>query len=200
MAYGPAGRNRHCVIPHDLPFDLARIGEVLMYHAVRYVVIGGMSGTFHGMVEYRTKDVDLLVDESADNLNRLAAALTDLGAVPSGTTDHRPITGADLGIASTQWDTDAGPIDVLVTATGPNESIVVYGDIERGSVVFDAGRGVTMPAASLDDVIRMKEAADRHKDHLALPELRRLRGDAHPERPADFDPFADFDIEDGTDD
>jgi hypothetical protein len=187
------------VIPDDLPFDLARIGEVLERHAVRYIVIGGMSGTFHGMVDYRTKDVDLLVQGSADNLGCLAAALTELGAVPLGTADRRTIIGAELGVASTQWDTDAGPIDVLVTAAWSNESIVVYGDIERGSIVFDVGRGITMPAAALDDVIRMKEAADRYKDHLALPELRRLRNDRYPELATDDDPFGDFNIEDGVD-
>jgi hypothetical protein len=113
--------------------------------------------------------------------------------------DRRPITGEDLAIGSTQWDTDAGPIDVLVTAAGPNDSIVVYEDIERGAVVFDAGRGITVSAASLDDVIRMKEAADRYKDHLALPEPRRLRGDPHAEQSTGDDPFGDFNIEDGTD-
>jgi hypothetical protein len=41
----------------------------------------------------------------------------------------------------------------------------------------------------------MKEAADRMKDHQALPELRRLRGDAHPEFPRGFDPFKDFPID-----
>jgi hypothetical protein len=45
----------------------------------------------------------------------------------------------------------------------------------------------------------MKEAADRHKDHVALPELRRLRGDRYPELNTDQDPFGDFDIEAGTD-
>lgn len=151
------------------------------------------------MVNYRTQDVDLLVQESADNLDRLARALTDLRAVPAGTTDRRAIDGEDLTNASTQWDTDAGPVDVLVTAAWANESFVVYSGIERGSVVFDAGRGITMPAASLDDVIRMKEAADRHKDHLALPELRRLRGDRYPQLATNDDPFGDFDIEDGAD-
>ena len=74
MAHELAGRNRHGVTPDELPFDLARIGEVLERHVVRYVVIGRMSGTFHGMVDYRTKDVDLLVSENVDNLIRLAAA------------------------------------------------------------------------------------------------------------------------------
>ena len=145
------------MIPRDLPFDLARIGEVLEQHAVRYVVIGGMSGTFHGMVEYRTKDIDLLVQHTTENLACLAAALTELRAVPLGTNDDRLIVGADLGAASTQWDTDAGPIDVLVTAAWSNDSIVIYSDIVRGSVVFDLGSGVAMPVASLDDLIRMKE-------------------------------------------
>jgi hypothetical protein len=188
------------VIPDDLPFDLARIGEVLQHHAVRYVVIGGMSGTFHGMVEYRTKDVDLLVQETNDNLGRLATALSELGAVPLGTTDRRPLTADDLGVGSTQWETDAGPVDVLVTAAWTNGSIVAYSDIERGSTVFNVGRGIAMRAASLDDVIRMKEAADRNKDHLALPELRRLRGDRYPNENSDYDPFGEFNIEVGTDD
>jgi hypothetical protein len=45
----------------------------------------------------------------------------------------------------------------------------------------------------------MKEAADRRKDHLALPELRRLRRDRYPELGARDDPF-EFNIEDGADD
>ena len=53
-----------------------------------------------------------------------------------------------------------------------------------------------MPAASLDDIIRMKEAADRVKDHRALPELRRIPGDRHPDRSVDEDPFEGFDPDD----
>jgi hypothetical protein len=72
-------------------------------------------------------------------------------------------------------------------------------DIRSGSELFDAGGGVTVRAASLDDIIRMKGAADRYKDQLALPELRRLRGDPHPEQATESDPFGAFDIEDGAD-
>jgi hypothetical protein len=61
VAHGTPGRDYDGLIPDDLPFDLARIGEVLEYYAVRYVLIGGVSGTFYGMVDYRTRDVDLLV-------------------------------------------------------------------------------------------------------------------------------------------
>ena len=38
----------------------------------------------------------------------------------------------------------------------------------KTSQLFEVAKGVLVPTASLDDVIRMKEAADRVKDHLAL--------------------------------
>jgi predicted nucleotidyltransferase len=181
------------------PFDLARIGEALNRHDVRFVLIGGVSGALHGMTEYRTKDVDLLVQADIGNRDRLAKAMTEMNATPAGTSDTRVLVGEDFAKGNTQWDTDAGQIDILITATGPNETVFVFADIKGGSELFDAGGGVTVRAASLDDLIRMKEAADRYKDHLALPELRRLRGDAHPERATQDDPFGDFDIEDGAD-
>jgi hypothetical protein len=143
------------------------------------------------MTEYLTKDVDLLIQSDQENRTRLAAALAELG------TDAR-ITAADLA-TNTQWDTNAGHVDVLLTATGPNETFLIYADVAARAEVFEVGAGsVTVTAASLDDIIRLKEAADRWKDHLALPELRRLRGDDHPDLAAVTDPF-EFDIEDGAD-
>jgi hypothetical protein len=38
----------------------------------------------------------------------------------------------------------------------------------------------------------MKEATDRLNDHMAVRELRRLRGEAHPERSRLDDPLARF--------
>lgn len=138
--------------------------------------------------------MDVLVRADAENRRRLAAALNELGAVAD-----REVTADDFD-GNTQWETDAGPVDVLLSATGPNETFFVYADIEHHSLRFDLGGGRSILAASLDDVIRMKEAADRFKDQQALPELRRLRGDPHPERPRGYDPFADFESYDDPDD
>jgi hypothetical protein len=192
---GPA-----CVVGHRVtiesadgswPFDLERIATVIERHRVRCVLIGGASGALHGMVEYLTKDVDLLVRADEENRSRLADALRELGAGDE-------ITAADL-VGNSQWETVAGPLDVLVAAAGPNESIVVYADVLPRAEIFEVGdSGVTVVVAGLDDLIRMKEAADRFKDHLALPELRRLRGDSRPDRVTIVDPF-EFDIEAGID-
>ena len=191
-ASSPAGPDSHkLTIDDQQPFDLEQIAAVLALHGVRYVLIGAASGALHGMTEYLTKDVDLLIQSDQENRTRLAAALAELGT-------DATISAADLA-TNTQWDTNAGHVDVLLTATGPNETFFIYADFAARAEVFEVGAGsVTVTAASLDDIIRMKEAADRWKDHLALPELRRLRGDAHPDRAAVTDPF-EFDIEDGAD-
>lgn len=179
--------------PESAPFDLGRIVDALAAHDVTYVVIGGTSALLHGALEHVTRDVDVLIRSDRHNRLRLAEALTDLGAV----SDH-PIDADDF-VGNTQWETDAGDVDVLVTTTGPDETIIVYADIEPGALIIEIASGRLVPTASLDDLIRMKEAVSRQKDLDALPELRRLRGDAHPERVTVVDPFA-FDIEYGADD
>lgn len=101
-----------------------------------------------------------------------------------------------ISLSTRKWRTPSGPIDIVLSAVGPNETEITFQELDRSSQLFELAKGVLVPTASLDDVIRMKEAADRVKDHLALPELRRLRGDAHPERSRDVDPFEQYDIED----
>jgi sugar phosphate isomerase/epimerase len=174
--------------PADPLFDLARMVEVFNRHGVSYIAIGGVSGFLHGMVDYVTQDVDMMVRSSLENLERIISALAELGA------DVAAVTVGDLEI-NTQWETQSGPLDILLTAVGPNETVITFADLDRYAQAIEVEKGLLVRTASLDDVIRMKEAADRMKDHQALPELRRLRGDAHPEFPRGFDPFKDFPIE-----
>ena len=79
-ASSPAGPNSHkLTIDDQQPFDLEQIAAVLALHGVRYVLIGAASGALHGMTEYLTKDVDLLIQSDQENRTRLAAALAELG-------------------------------------------------------------------------------------------------------------------------
>jgi hypothetical protein len=167
------------------PFDLLRIIDTFNRHGVAYITIGGVSGFLHGMIHYVTQDVDMMVQSSRENAQRILSALSELGANVEG------LTIGDVA-GNTQWDTPSGPIDILLTAIGPNETVVTFSELDRFSEVIEIENGLLVPTASLDDVIRMKEAADRVKDHKALPELRRLRGDANPQQPRDSDPFKDF--------
>ena len=61
---------------HDGPYarepqldDLARLARALNAHQVRYVLIGGFAVIAHGGAR-TTKDIDLLIDASPENVAR----------------------------------------------------------------------------------------------------------------------------------
>ena len=60
-------------------FEPDRILKVLAEHGVRYVLVGGIAATLRGSPSM-TYDIDVAPELSSDNLERLAAALRDLGA------------------------------------------------------------------------------------------------------------------------
>lgn len=147
--------------------------EVLARHGVRHVLIGGFAGVIHGS-PYVTTDVDVVPDPQAANLERLSTALTELHArvwtssEPEGLVfDHDATSLASVGV----WNlvTDFGRLDITFEPSGT----AGYPDIARDAVHLVI-LGVEVDVASLADVIRSKEAADREKDRLVLPVLRRL--------------------------
>ena len=77
------------------------------------------------------------------------------------------------------FTTDLGDLDILGTPSGTDG----YNDLIRTAEVFDVD-GLRVPAASLDDLIRMKRAAGRVKDLLQVEALAALRDeiDASPDR------------------
>ena len=66
--------------------------------------------------------------------------------------------------------TTAGDVDLTFVPSGTSG----FADLRRGAVEVEAVDGLTILVASLEDIIRSKEAADRDQDRQALPRLRRL--------------------------
>jgi hypothetical protein len=146
---------------------------VLAEHGVRSVLIGGFAAVIHGS-PYVTTDIDVVPDESEDNLERLSSALQALHAKvwapgePDGLAfDHDPVSLA----ASRTWNlvTDFGRLDITFEPSGT----AGFADVARDSLRLTI-LGIKVDVASLADVIRSKEAAGREKDRLVLPVLRRL--------------------------
>ena len=147
--------------------------EVLERHRVRYVLIGGLAATIHGS-PHVTTDVDITPATSPTNLARLSAALKELEArirvagEPEGLPfDHDAASPARGQI----WNlvTTSGDLDISFVPSGTHG----YDDLRRDAIELDI-LGVQVPVASLADIIRSKEAADRPKDRLTLPVLRRI--------------------------
>jgi hypothetical protein len=147
--------------------------EALAEHRVRYVVVGGFAAVFHGAA-HLTTDLDITPEQSRENLDRLSAALRDLGArirsdaAPDGL-PFEPDGASLVGTRVWNLQTDHGDLDLTIVPAGTEGYDDLIDDSSEAYVL-----GARVRVASLRDVIRSKEAADRPKDHLALPTLRRL--------------------------
>jgi hypothetical protein len=140
---------------------------------VRFVLIGGMAGRIWGSPTM-TNDVDVCYDRDPANLDRLAAALTELHARLRGVDDDVPFLLDAITLAKGQnftFSTDLGPLDVLGLPAGVKD----FRQLAVNAATFDLGEGVLVQVCDLDDLIRMKRAAGRPKDRIELEILTAVR-------------------------
>lgn len=145
----------------EIPLDAAQILIALDRHHVDYVLIGGMAVQAHGHVR-TTQDADLLPAPDSGNLERLAAALEELGARPAGLGE--PPAGWVLESSSfrgavVKLDTRAGGVDIH----GEPPGLASYDDVRARALVLEVA-GTRVPVAGLDDLIAMKRASGRPID------------------------------------
>jgi hypothetical protein len=160
-------------VPDDPEFRPERMLRVLQDHGVRFVLIGGFAAVIHGS-PYVTTDIDVVPSRERENLDRLSRALRAMHARVWTAADPEGIPfehdGASIGDVHV-WNlvTDLGRLDLAFEPAGTGG----FDDLARSSVHLTI-LGTEVDVASLADVVRSKEAADRDKDRLVLPVLRRL--------------------------
>jgi hypothetical protein len=154
--------------------DPARLLRVLTQHRVRFVVIGGIAAIAHGY-PLPTEDVDVTPARDEENLERLAGALRALDArlrLPRGRESVAFPRDAEMLARAESWTlaTRLGDLDVIFQPAGTRG----FDDLRRGATSVELGtrRKTRVLVASLADVIRSKEAANRPKDQAQLPALR----------------------------
>jgi hypothetical protein len=158
-------------------FDPERMLSALADRDVRFILIGGMAAVLHGDVGV-TVDIDVVPERSDENLQRLAEALRGLDArirtegEPEGLAfDCSPEFFQNLPPDSiVNMITEAGDLGLAFCPSGTSG----FDDLKRDAIEIEAADRLLILVASLEDVIRSKEAANREKDRLALPRLRRL--------------------------
>lgn len=152
-------------------FDPIPLLEALSRANVDFVVIGGVAGGSYGSA-YGTFDVDVAYARDRENLERLAAALRDLGAELRGAPPGLPFQlDGDTLIAGANFTftTRFGALAILADPAGAPP----YARLKaEGTSITVSGREITV--ASLDHLIAMKEAAGRPKDRLMATEYRVL--------------------------
>ena len=101
-------------------FDPGPIFETLVRHGVNFVVVGGLAGIAHGSA-YSTEDADVAYEPSRQNLQRLAAALSELEATLRGAPPDLPFQLDSETLATGlnfTFDTRFGSFDILGEPAG----------------------------------------------------------------------------------
>lgn len=154
-------------------FDPRAALRVLKAHDVRFVVVGGIAGVLLGSPAF-TFDLDICYEREKRNFEALAEALKELGAV---------LRGAPAGIAflldaktlrmgdSFTFETAAGDLDCLGTPAGTSG----YADLIVNASEMLLDDDLRVMVVSIEDLVRMKRAAGRPKDLLAVEILTALR-------------------------
>lgn len=156
-------------------FDPVALLRVLVERGVRFVLIGGVAARLRG-APLLTQDVDITPANDPVTMESLAVALEALDARLRTSTepDGVPMPFDPGLIASAQsWTltTRFGDLDLVFVPAGSRG----YPDLSRGAdeLPISVDPPLAVWVASLEDVIRTKEAAGRDKDRAALPLLRR---------------------------
>lgn len=154
--------------------DLISLCRKLNENSVTYVLIGGFAVILHGSVR-TTKDIDLLVDPSAGNIQRLKKVLSTL---PDNAVAE--ILDSDVEKYEVVRVADEIVVDLMAKACGIN-----YEEAKTGIQIVDV-EGVKIPIASKELLIRMKDTI-RYSDKIDVEFLRwriveEQKGDKEGER------------------
>ena len=149
--------------------DLESIIGRLVEHHVEFVVVGGFAAAAHGSTML-TVDVDVCIDLSPANLDRLHRAVVDLHPIHRMTPSRKPFEGAGADVKNIYLDTDWGQLDCLGAVTG----IGGYEAVLSESELMELAAGPCR-VLSLDALILAKEALATPKDREAVLHLRAIR-------------------------
>jgi len=150
-------------------FDPVGMLHTLLDQGVRFVLIGGFAAAMRGS-PLMTGDLDVCCARDDGNLRRLAAALDEMHARLRGVDEDVPFIpdAPTLKAGDTfTFVTDLGALDVIGTPSGTRG----FDDLDAGATDESIGSAL-IRVASLTDIARMKRAAGRPKDRVALEWVR----------------------------
>ena len=140
--------------------DFKEFIEFLNQNEVRYLVVGGYAVSFHGYPRY-TKDLDIWIQVSADNADRVVRAITDFGFASLGLKQEdflQPGVIVQIGYPPLR-------IDLLTQPSG-----VDFASCYANKLAIDLD-GLKVDVIGLEDLKTNKRASGRTQDMLDLENL-----------------------------
>ena len=148
--------------------DLRELLALLNSNEVEYLVVGALAVSFHGYPRY-TADLDMLVNPTPQNAERVLKALSDFGFGGLG------FTSADFQRSENVIQLGVNPnrVDILTTISG-----VSFEDAWRSRCDAEL-EGVPVHFLGLEELIRNKQSTGRTRDLGDAEELRKRSGRKH---------------------
>lgn len=144
----------------------------LTARGVDFVVVGGIAAVLLGSARL-TRDLDICYATDDGNLEALGKALIELNARLRGVPDDVPFVPDAEALRQVQLMTLAtsnGWLDVMTSPDGAPP----YDELRRNADRHDLGH-FSVLAASVEDMLAMKRAADRDRDRADVEELEAIR-------------------------
>ena len=155
--------------------DYEEFIAALNAHGVRYLVVGAHAVAFHARPR-ATKDLDILIEPTAANADKVLAALKDF------------FGGADLGytvddLTAPDWIVQLGVAPVRIDLLAEILGFSKFEDAWKNRVEARFG-SVPTHYIGLDDLIHAKHSAGRLQDRADVRVLSRVKSSAQRTRRA----------------
>ena len=155
--------------------DYEEFIAALNARGARYLIVGAHAVAFHARPR-ATKDLDILIESTAENARKILDALRDF------------FGGADLGytvedLTAPDWIIQLGVAPVRIDLL---TDILGFSRFEDAWKNRAAGRFGSVPThyLGLEDLIHAKEASDRLQDRADVRVLRRIKKPKRQIRPS----------------
>ena len=148
----------------NLPFDYRRVFSSMNQNAVSYLLIGGLN-YFLAHKPVTTQDIDLLIDDTAENRSACENALIELSAEwGRRDEDWGPVNAKSKGWLLGQ------SVFCLLTPFGPLDIFLSLPGISNYAAAMDRSNSLDLEVGLQ---IRLISARDLLECQLALPEIYR---------------------------
>lgn len=151
---------------------LEQLLKALADSEARFVVVGAYAAIMQGS-SLRTDDLDICYERTPDNYKKIIHAIAPFKPRLRGLPEELKVPFDEQSLAqgtNFTLTTNIGNIDLLGELSGVGGYTQIILDAKTMNFA-----NVTLRIASLDTIIRSKEAADRPKDRATLPELKALQ-------------------------
>lgn len=151
--------------------------KTLNKNKVKYLIAGGMAVNLHGIPRF-TKDLDILIDQSLENLNALAITLKKLNFKPKAPVNIEAFLNPanwkrwnkEKGMRALNFYNPKNPyeeIDLLIYTS------LTYEKARKRKKSINVG-SMKLNVVSLQDLIKMKQAAGREQDRADIESIRKV--------------------------